>query len=163
MPISKQVQRYLTAKDIPFELVHHRPGGSAAESALNAKIPLMSLAKAVILSDHQGLHLMAVIPGSNKVKLNRMEKITRSNLSLAPEDQLESIFKDCDITAIPAIGPAFNILTWYDICLLEHDKLYIESGDHQCLIELSRNDFINAMESSFRGSISELAGGEIQL
>ena len=163
MPVSKYVQSYLTSKDIPFELVLHRRSESVVQSALNAKVPLMSMAKAVVLKDQSGHNLMAVVPGSNIIKAHQLEKLTQSQLTAIPKHQLTSVFLDCEAGAIPAVGPAFNIETWYDTCLLDQDKLYIESGDHGCLLELSRADFERAMDDCHPGKISELPGGDIQL
>lgn len=163
MSVSKHVQNYLTAKDIPFEIVHHKISEDPIQTASYAKVPLMSIAKAVILEDHQGHHLMAVVPGSDRVKLHKLGKLTDSELNLAPEEKLRELFKDCEIGAIPALGPAFHMDTWYASCLLNQDKIYIESGDHQCLLELSKADFERAMETCHRDDFSELAGGEIQL
>lgn len=163
MPVSKHVQNYLTSKDIAFELVLHRRGENVVQSALNAQVPLMSIAKAVVLKDQAGQHLMAVVPGSNSVKAKKLGKLTQTKLTAIPKQQLSDVFQDCEEGAIPAVGPAFNIETWYDTCLLEQDRLYIESGDHGCLLELSKADFARAMDDCRQGKISELAGGDIQL
>lgn len=163
MAISKRVQHYLTSKDIPFEVIHHQQSEDTIQAAKLAKIPPMCVAKAVILEDHEGHHLMAVVPGSDKVNLTKLGKLTNSELTLIPEANFVELFKDCDVGAIPALGPAYHIATWFDRCLLNQENLYIEGGDHQCLLELSKADFERAMETCHQGDFSELAGGEIQL
>lgn len=163
MSISKRVQRYLTSMDIPFEVIHHQKSEDTLQTAAFAKIPPMSIARAVILEDQEGQHLMAIVPGSDRVRLTRLSKLAGRELSLVTEANLAKLFNDCDTGAIPALGPAFQVETWFDHCLLKQDRLYIESGDHQCLLELSRADFERAMEQCNQGEFSELDGGEIQL
>ena len=160
MPVSVHIQTYLATQDIPFELIHHYRSEGTAQTAAMASIPLNSMAKAVVMEDHDSHHLMAVVPASHKVKVHDLEKLTRSKLRLVPENKLTQLFDDCDVGAIPALGPAYHMDTFYDTSLLEHEELYLESGDHQCLILISKADFQQIMAKSHGGHISELTGDE---
>lgn len=158
MPISEHIQTYLADQDIPFELIHHYRSEGTAQTAVMANIPLSSMAKAVVMEDHDNHHLMAVVPADHKVKIHELEKLTHSKLKLVPENKLSLLFDDCDVGAIPALGPAYHMDTYYDTSLLEHEELHLESGDHQCLILLPITDFKKIMGESHGGDISELAG-----
>lgn len=66
MTIATRLDQYLTDHNIHFQTVNHSHSHSSLQSGVSAGIPLMNLAKAVILEDHEGHHMMAVLPATIK-------------------------------------------------------------------------------------------------
>ena len=63
------------------------------------------------------------------------------NLGLAAESELGNLFFDCEIGALPALGPAYGVETVVDDALAEQPDIYFEAGDHEQLIHVSAETF----------------------
>ena len=69
-----------------------------------------------------------------------------ASYQLVKEKYIANMFNDCDFGAIPPIGQVYNMSVVYDDKLEELDHVYIEAGDHESLIRLSKTDFIQLMK-----------------
>ncbi len=145
MTISVRLDNYLHQQNIPFNVLPHRHSNSSIGSAISAQIPLNQIAKAVILLDHEGRKLMAVLPASNKKSLTKLNEELMASYQLLKEDHIANMFNDCEFGAIPPVGQAYNMSVVFDDKLKELDYVYIEAGDHESLIRLSTADFIKMM------------------
>lgn len=153
MTVSTTLHQFLSDHIGSFETIDHPYTEHALDSAHVAHLSPKQVAKAVLLHDLDH-YLMAVIPAVNKVMLDRVEQLAGRRMELASEVELPEVFKDCEIGAVPAVGQAFGIAVIWDEMLAENDDIYIESGDHRQLVQLSREQFRNLMENNLHGSIS---------
>ncbi len=153
MTVSATLASYLSRKAGPYDLVSHLHTESAAESAHLSHLPLKQVAKAVVLHD-QDHYLMAVIPAMHKLMLPQVQKILGRRVVLAREDELPALFDDCETGAVPAIGQAFGLPLIWDDRLAEIEDVYIEAGDHENLIHLTRKQFLTLMCNKPHGEIS---------
>jgi len=76
------------------------------------------------------------------------------NLGLATENELAGLFKDCELGAIPPIGPAYGIEIVVDDSLLQEDDVYFEAGDHEELIHVSGKQFQDLVAGARHGHFS---------
>lgn len=113
---------------------------SIIENARAAHVPGGLVAKCVLLEDEQG-YVMAIVPASCRVNLERLEQETGRQLELATEPELAEIFVGCEKGAVPPIGHAYDIQTAIDESLLRLPEMYFEEGDHAGLVHVSGNDF----------------------
>lgn len=140
MAIAKTVQAYLTQHKIKIELVPHPKTYSTHDTAEEAHVRDDHIAKAIIVQDAKG-YAMAVIPGSNWLKLEGLQEETDRDFQLADEQDIDSLFEDCQSGAIPPLGPAYDIETFLDEQLLSLANVYFEAGDHEQLVHVSGTDF----------------------
>jgi len=155
MSITNRVDNYLNQQDILFNSVTHSHSNSSLGSAIASQIPPMNIAKAVVLEDHEGRHLMAVLPADRKINLHKLENSLDLSLHLVEEQQLYTMFSDCDQGAIPAIGQAYNMNAVYDEQLNQLRDIYLEAGDHETLIHLDRDQFTKLMMDTKHSDFSE--------
>lgn len=141
MSISESLKSYLDKENANYECVHHPYSEGARETAISGKVPIDQMAKAVVLEDHEGQHLMAVVPASNHINLDKLGTNLHRDLHLVEEDRLQEMFRDCAPGAIPALGHAFHMETVVDDQLLEQDPVYIEAGDHEDLVRVKGETF----------------------
>ncbi len=153
MSISTRVSAYLDAQNIDYDTLSHAHSDSSVGSAISAKISPNTIAKAVVLEDHEGHNLMAVLPANHKVSLHKLGDQLDLKLHLVDETQLCKMFHDCALGAVPAIGQAYNMNLVYDETLDQLGDIYLEAGDHETLIHLTNEQFsklmINARHSRF--------------
>ena len=130
MAMSTTLKQYLTQQHITYDLVPHRHTESSMNAAGAAHISAAKIAKPVILEDENG-YVMAVVPAHHHVRINKLNKVLGRKMGLATEQELKSLFLDCEVGAIPPIGQAYGIETIIDDCLGKCPDLYLEAGDHE--------------------------------
>lgn len=141
MSISTRLDSYLTAHNIPYQVIEHEHSASSVGSAITARIPLNHIAKAVILKDHEDRKLMAVLPAKNKISFSAINDNLMGSYQLLKEQEVYQMFSDCEHGAIPPVGDAFNIHMICDEVLDQLDYIYIEAGDHRKLLRISHEDY----------------------
>ncbi len=148
MSIPQRVNQFLTDQQIPYHTLQHPHSQSSVGSALAAKVPMKQVAKAVILEDHQGHQLMAILPTENKVSIKRLNDQFNASYKLVSESNVFPLFQDCEHGAIPPFGSAYNLQTICDEELWDQENIFLEAGDHETLIELDKPAFQKAFKDS---------------
>ena len=141
MAISTQLDSYLTKHCIPYQVIEHKHSENSIDTARTANIPLSQMAKAVILKDHEDRKLMAVLPAKNKISISAINDNLKGSYQLLKENEINQMFSDCELGAIPPVGDAFNMHMICDEMLDQLDYIYIEAGDHQTLLRISHKDY----------------------
>jgi Ala-tRNA(Pro) deacylase len=104
-------------------------------------VPPRQVAKSVILEDERGC-VMAVLPADLRVHVGALARLLgRHDLHLSDEARVSAIFHDCAPGAVPALGMAWGVQTIVDPALESVPEVYIEAGDHEQLVKLTREDF----------------------
>jgi Ala-tRNA(Pro) deacylase len=149
MAIASTVSKYLAEYDVPYDVMGHIHTATSAESAAVSHVPGNRLAKCVVLEDDGG-YLMVVLPANRRLDLHELQRQLKRNLVLASEQELGRLFNDCEIGALPAIGPAYGLETFVDDAIAEQPEIYFEAGDHEQLIHVSAEVFETLMGESIR-------------
>ena len=147
MTSANRVTHYLDSQHIRYGLVSHPHSRSSVGSAISAEVPMHQIAKAVMLEDHEGKHLMAIVPGDYKVSLSKLNDELNRSFKLVKEAKVYQLFTDCDSGAVPPIPNAYHMDAIYDDELAAEPQLFLESGDHETLIQIDREDFQRLMAS----------------
>ncbi|XOV78121.1 MAG: aminoacyl-tRNA deacylase [Aestuariibacter sp.] len=155
MESSNRVTHYLDSQKITYNLVSHPHSKSSLGSAIGASIPLHQLAKAVILEDHEGRSMMAILPADHKVRIKKLNETLNRNFKLVKEAKIYQMFTDCDAGAVPPIPSAYHMDAIYEDELASEPVVFLECGDHETLIRLSRTNFLEIMASYKHGEFSE--------
>ena len=154
MSVSTHLSQYLDAQGIVYQTLKHAHSQSSVDSALFANIPKHQLAKAVVLEDHQGKKLLAVLPTDYKINLQKLNSRFKAKFKLVNEESIYTLFDDCEIGAVPALGEAFHFNVIYDDKLFEEPDIYLEAGDHKTLVHLTQEAFTKLIEKSKHASFS---------
>ena len=153
MAIANTILSYLNEREIPYSVVPHPRTLSTRQTADAAHIPPERVAKAVVLADRRG-YLMAVIPGDRPVSIENLAPRLGGQLALALENRIAPVFKDCDLGAIPPIGPAYGMETVLDDSLVGQPEIYFEAGDHEELIRIDGDRFVSLLREARHGQFS---------
>ncbi len=153
MAITARLKWYLNSRDVDYEVVEHLHSSTSVGSARAAHLPTGRVAKCVLLEDERG-YLLALLPASCRLNLGAIEKQLHRQLELSSEEELEEMFPDCEVGAVPPIGEAYNIPMLVDDSLLRLPDLYLEGGDHEGLVHVSGEAFHLLMGDSAHGRIS---------
>ncbi len=153
MGVATTLQDFLESRNVAFDVVEHSHTASSMRSAEAAHISGNQLAKPILLGDENS-YLMAVIPATHRLELDRLNQVTARSLEMVDEDELESTFSDCERGAVPVIGEAYGIDTVVDTSLTHQPEIYFESGDHEHLIHMSGDQFRTLMDNVLHVQVS---------
>ena len=104
MTIAPTLQKHIEAHGVAFEIVEHdRTTYTSSETAHASHVSGDYIAKAVLLRDEQGGHLLAVLPATHHVHFGDLGRWLGRHLPLASEGEIKLVFEDCAMGAIPAI------------------------------------------------------------
>ncbi|MDJ0806818.1 MAG: YbaK/EbsC family protein [Gammaproteobacteria bacterium] len=140
MSIASTVKSYLEGRSVDYELVSHAHTMSSVSSAEAAHVTSGHLAKAVIVKQDNE-YMMVVVPSDDHVHLGKLHHYLGDDVGLATEQELVSLFPDCERGAIPPLGTAYRLLTLVDTSLLHQPEVFFESGDHEHLVRVSGEQF----------------------
>lgn len=140
MAIALTLRKYLAENGVAYDTVSHSHTSSSMNSAQSAHILGKNLAKSVILEDDDG-YLMAVVPANEHLKFRKVNHALNRNLGLATESELESLFSDCELGAIPAVGSAYSMETIIDDKLADCSDIYLEAGNHKELVHITGSSY----------------------
>ena len=140
MGIAITLAQYLAERGVKYDIVEHPHAVTASESAKTSHISLNRLAKAVVLKGKDGF-LLAVLPASGHIQFRQLCKQLGADVDMASEEQIETLFLDCEPGAVPALGAAYGLKVIVDDSLASEPEIYLEGGDHASLVHISGSTF----------------------
>ncbi len=149
MSMAHTLHDYLQRHRAHFDVMHHAHSGCSMETAAMAHVPGDRLAKPVLLKDDLG-YVMAVLPSTCHVGIGALNRRLGRHLQLAEEWELDDLFSDCEPGAIPPMGPAYGIHTVMDEMLAAERDVYFEAGNHEDLIHMQMDTFLDLMAKADR-------------
>lgn len=150
MALAAALVRYMIRNGVSYQVIVHRPTRSSAASANVAQVPGASVAKSIVLKDDTG-YLLAVIPATSRLDLERLHCQVRPCLRFASEDEFQALFEDCSPGVVPPFGSAYGLDVVVDESLLGLPCVYFEGGDHYELVRILGRDFGRLMADALRG------------
>jgi Ala-tRNA(Pro) deacylase len=141
------VTEFLERAGVPYEVVEHERTQTAAAEARAAGVPPADVAKTVVLRDQEGLRL-AVIPASHRLDLHKVKReLGSKGLRLVTEQEMEQVFSDFEVGAVPPFGPMFHALELVDERLMDHDRILCGGGDHEHGVLVDPHDVVRASQA----------------
>jgi Ala-tRNA(Pro) deacylase len=156
MTIAAKLRDYLDGNGVPYDTVTHHRTATSRQTARAAHVPGSRMAKSVLVHHDRG-YAVAVVPATHRIEFGALQDVMDKRLGLASEDEVGSVFDDCDIGAIPPIGAAYNVPVILDESFDDADDVYFEGGDHRTLVHVSGKDFRNLTKDAVRARFSQTA------
>jgi Ala-tRNA(Pro) deacylase len=153
MSVSGTLEAYLFDRGARYTLEQHPAAMTSLDTARAARLDEALLAKSVLLADAAG-PVLAVLPASRYLELRRVRQRLGRALELAQEPDIERLFPDCALGAVPAVGAAFGVPTIVDTSLEQNEEVFFEAGDHQTLVRMSGRDFLALQSGALRAEIA---------
>ena len=146
MALTNTLALYLADQGVAYDLVPHPRTTPAAPVAAD------SVAQAVVLRGGEGF-MLAVHPASGRIRFEDLRELI-GDVDMAGEEQIETLFTDCEPDAVPALGDAYGLAILVDESLAQQPEIYLECGDHDSLVHISGKSFRKLMANARRGRFS---------
>lgn len=138
------ISEYLQSCDVPFKRMLHGPASCATRLARSLHVRGSTVAKAVLLVNEQSEgFVLAVLPATHRIDTDLIGPIMQgSNVRLASEAELERVFHDCELGAIPPFGTLYGIPTIVDASLSREEEILVESNLRHEGVQIAFRDFM---------------------
>jgi Ala-tRNA(Pro) deacylase len=136
------IHEFLREAHVPYAIVPHRPAFTAQEEAASTHVPGRDWAK-VVICFIDGEPVEAVVPAPSSVNLDRLVELAGGHkVRLADEGELQRLFPDCEVGAMPPFGPLYGQTVFVDAALALEPEIVFNAGTHRDAIAMRWNDFV---------------------
>jgi len=135
------VAKFLKKQKVKFELRHHPARYTAQEVAAAEHISGEEVAKVVVVkADDQ--FAMCVLPATYVLDMKKVKKAVKAKkVRLATEDEMGSLFPDCEVGAMPPFGSEYNMPVYVEEHLAAEEAVLIPAGTHEDSVRLAWKDY----------------------
>jgi Ala-tRNA(Pro) deacylase len=130
----------LERQGIHYDVAHHREAFTAQETAAAQHVPGRQLAKVVMLRTGDDF-VMAVLPATHRVNLDRFAAAAGREARLAAEAEFSRLFPECEPGAMPPFGNLWGIPVWVDESLTRDRDIWFNAGSHWEAVHILYEDF----------------------
>lgn len=145
--LNPRVKEFLDSENVSYDVVPHREAVTAQGIAASVHVSGWSMAKVLVVRDDKGHYLMAVVPASCKLDLGRLREVTdRPTLVLASEDEMQQLFPDCQLGAMPPFGRLYEMPLFVDSCFSKAQEILFQAGNHREVVRMTYEAFARLAE-----------------
>ncbi len=135
------VMRYLKNNGIPFEVIPHEPAFTAHDVALATRVPDKELAKTLV-ARLDGKFWMLVLRGDQRIDERKLKYLfAAQSVHLAHEDDLKTLFPDCELGAMPPFGNLYGLPVLLEHALTENEDIVFHACKHTESIRMKYRDY----------------------
>jgi Ala-tRNA(Pro) deacylase len=141
MAAANWIKNVLERRGVPYEERHHPEVFTAQAVAQSEHVSGHRLAKVVVvLADRRPVEL--IVPASRRVVLERVrELLGAKEVRLAFEAEMEKVFTDCEMGAIPPLRHWKDVEVLMDAAMQVEGDIFFQAGTHQDAIRLKYQDW----------------------
>jgi Ala-tRNA(Pro) deacylase len=141
MPLSEPLRSFLDFHRAEFTLTTHPKAFTAREVAAAEHLPAREVAKTVVVFA-DGAYYMIVVPASRLVDLHELRTtLGFHQVRLATEDELAKLFPDCELGAMPPVGPIYGLAVYLDGVLASQETMAFNGGTHRDEVHMRTSEF----------------------
>jgi len=139
--IPASISGYLDRNHARYSVLSHSMAYTAQEEAAAAHVPGKEWAKTVVcFADDRPV--LAVLPAPYSVDLKRLQHTVHArSIRLGREPEFASLYSDCEVGAMPPLGPLYGQRVFVDERLAADPEIVFSAGSHQDAIRMSYREF----------------------
>jgi Ala-tRNA(Pro) deacylase len=141
MPFSNKLQEFLERNQVVYKHTVHPVAYTAREVAAAEHLPAREVAKVVIISAENS-YQMVVLPANRALDLTELKStLGLSHARLATEQELERLFPDCEVGAMPPFGNLYDMSVYVDSGLALDEWIAFNAGSQSDVIRMRFEDY----------------------
>jgi Ala-tRNA(Pro) deacylase len=146
MSCAEKLVAYLQAEGIETHTQHHAPAATAQAVAASEHIPGRMMAKVVVVFA-DGQPALLVLPATHHADLERAGAALGAQVGrLAHEDELATLFPDCDVGAMPPFGNLYDLPVCVDQALAAEPYIVFQAGRRDLTMSAAYADFARLVQ-----------------
>ena len=137
---------YLKHNSVPYEVIEHAPAFSAHEVAVVSHVPEKDLAKTLIVHADEK-YCMFVMPADHRLNDHLLHDVLKAkHIHLASEEDLQQLFPDCEVGAMPPFGNLYAVSVYIDKTLANDEVMVFNACSHTRSIRLKMYDYLRLVK-----------------
>ncbi|MBM4160228.1 MAG: YbaK/EbsC family protein [Ignavibacteria bacterium] len=133
--------RYLNSNKIEYQVLEHDPAFSAHDVAIATHVPESEMAKAVVIRIDERFW-MTVLRSDQRINQQLVKRaFAAKHVHLAHEEDLGTLFPDCQIGAMPPFGNLYGLPVLVDESLAQDEEITFNACTHTKSIRMKYQDF----------------------
>ena len=144
MPIRPAIRDWLEFVHAPYTSLSHLPAFTAQEEAAEAHVSGRDWAKTIVcFADEEPV--LAVLPASLVINFEKLRTlIGAKRLRLASEEEMARLYPDCEVGAVPPLGPMYEQRVFVEERLSKESEIVFNAGTHTDAIRMPYATFATA-------------------
>lgn len=141
MAMAEKLRRFLEESGVEYLHHAHPLAYTAREVAWAEHLREHAMAKTVVFAGDNGFGI-AVLPADSRVDLQELRVLLGlARLRLATEQELDQLFPDCEVGAMPPFGNLFGLPVYVESGLAGEERIAFNAGTHRDVVYLRYRDF----------------------
>lgn len=141
MPLLEKLRVFLDENHAEYTHTVHSIAYTAREVALAEHLPAREVAKTVVVHGDNGYHLL-VLPASKLVDFQEVRiALGLNHARMVPETELNRLFPDCELGAMPPVGNLYGMPVYLDSALAAEDVITFNAGTHRDVVHMRIAEF----------------------
>jgi Ala-tRNA(Pro) deacylase len=137
---------YLDRSRVDYSVSEHEPAYSAQVMAAEEHEHGRYVAKPVMVKS-AGQYIMCVLAAPHKVVFDKLrDYLGTRDVMLADEEEVRTLFPDCEEGAEPPFGSLYNVRTIMDKALENDDHIVFQAGRHDRAIHMNMADYVSLVQ-----------------
>ncbi|MBX2991743.1 MAG: YbaK/EbsC family protein [Bacteroidetes bacterium] len=141
MSATNELFRYLQNNGVEFRVHSHLPAFSAHDVALATHVPENQTAKALVVKAGMQSWLV-VLRADYRIDQRKLrDALETHNIHLVPEEELDHLFPNCEIGAMPPFGNLYGMPVIVDKALANQKEIVFNACTHTESVRMRFEDF----------------------
>ncbi|HXY38965.1 MAG TPA: YbaK/EbsC family protein [Vicinamibacteria bacterium] len=138
----ERARRLLETGGVVYETLPHRDAFTSQGVAAAAHVSGWFLAKVLVVRAGARGPLMVVLPASCRLDTAALARaLGEPSVSFLPEAEIQALFPDCDVGAMPPFGQLYGLPVWVDACFPRKGEFDFQAGNHHEVVRIRYADF----------------------
>jgi Ala-tRNA(Pro) deacylase len=141
MPLLEKLRVFLDENHAEYTHTVHSIAYTAREVALAEHLPAREVAKVVVVHGDSGYHML-IVPATKLVDFQEVRiALGLSHARMVPETELNRVFPDCELGAMPPMGNLYGIAVYLDSAMAAEDVITFNAGTHRDVVHMKTAEF----------------------
>ena len=141
MPLPEKLRVFLDENHAEYTHTVHSIAYTAREVALAEHLPAREVAKVVVVHGDSGYHML-ILPATKLVDFQEVRiALGLSHAHMVPETELNRLFPDCELGAMPPMGNLYGMAVYLDSALAAEDVITFNAGTHRDVVHMRTAEF----------------------
>jgi Ala-tRNA(Pro) deacylase len=150
------IRDFLESRHVWFESMLHRPAPTASKRANVIHVSGHRVAKGVLIKAAGG-DALVVLPATHRIDLARLAGVLgEPEVRIATEAEVERVFANCELGALPPFGRLYGLKTVVDVNLDAGGEFFFLANARHEGMRMRYPDY-EAIEAPIRASVATAA------
>ena len=135
------LQTYLDRFNVRYQITEHPVVFTSQGLAQAEHVSGYQVIKPVLI-EADGQHILVALPAAQKIDLDKLAAdLDAQDVRLCSEEEMQEVFRGCELGAEPPIGALFGLPTIADESLLKLRKVTFQAGNHHEAVTMTTEDY----------------------